>query len=70
MNEIDMVRSDTGDGGWSLHPAGYEDADYASGNVPVLASGEATQDPLTKEWDRPNDADYAAAEEALRKLEN
>lgn len=62
--EIEVVRSDMGDGGWSLHPAGYSDADYAGGNVPLLASGGATMDEETGDWDRPNAADYAAAEEA------
>lgn len=67
--KIEMVRSDMGDGGWSLHPAGYCDEDYADGHVPLLASGEATRDHETGDWDRPNSEDYAAAEEALAKLE-
>ena len=67
--KIEMVRSDMGDGGWSLHPVGYSDEDYAAGNVPLLASGEAVADGKTGEWDRPNAADYAAAEESLKALE-
>lgn len=66
--KIKLVRSDMGDGGWSLHPAGYDDKDFAAGNVPVLVSGIAEWDDALGEWDRPNEADYAAAEKKLAEL--
>lgn len=51
-DEIEVLRSDLGDGGWSLHRG--DDAQ-------VLASGEAAWDEERGEWDRPIEADYAAA---------
>ena len=64
MDKLEVVRSDRGDGGWSLHPAGYSDEEYAAGNVPVLTSGTASQDEAGV-WSRPNKADYT---EALARL--
>lgn len=54
---LDLVRSDTGDGGWSLHAPEMEDKDGLS---PVLASGPA--DMFCGEWDRPNQQDYDLAQ--------
>ena len=59
VGELVLVRSDLGDGGWSLHPAGSTDEDIAEGRAPVLASGTATM--VDGVWDGPTEADYAAA---------
>jgi hypothetical protein len=65
-SDLLLVRSDQGDGGWSLHPPG---ADFSEeGNDIILASGEADWDDEADDWDRPNEADYAAALAALTKL--
>jgi hypothetical protein len=57
--KIYCIRSDQGDGGWSLHLAGTEDED---GIPPTLLSGPANL--INDEWDRPNADDYAAAKKA------
>lgn len=62
-----LCRSDMGDGGWSLHPAGSSDEDIAEGIAPVLADGTATM--VDDEWDAPTEADYAAALAAARRME-
>lgn len=50
--KLEMVRSDMGDGGWSLHRPGEME--------PVLSGpSEANED---GEWLRPNADDYALAE--------
>ena len=54
-----LVRSDWGDGGWSLHPAGSSDTEIAEGLAPILASGTAAR--VDGEWDTPTATDYAAA---------
>lgn len=61
-----LIRSDTGDGGWSLHHKSMEDAD----GVPtrVLVSGSSDLDVTMDAWMRPNDEDYAAAERAYAEL--
>ncbi len=59
---LELVRSDTGDGGWSLHNPADENED---GYSPVLLSGPAewigTEDDYN-EWNRPTQADYDLAE--------
>ena len=52
-----LIRSDTGDGGWSLHLS----ADEASDGVPsrILLSGKS--DLVDDEWARPNAEDWAHA---------
>jgi len=52
-----LVRSDRGDGGWSIHVPGATDADIAEGHYPPLVSGDSR--------DGPTDADYLAAEQAM-----
>ena len=64
--DLVLVRSDSGDGGWSLHPAGSTDDQIASGDAPYLASGPARWDDDEGDWDRPNASDYAAAHEDHR----
>lgn len=50
---FELVRSDYGNGGWSLHAEDDEDS-------PVLASGTSQVDEHGK-WMRPDDSDYSAA---------
>ena len=61
QGDLVLVRSDTGDGGWSLHPAGSTDEQIASGDAPYLGSGTAQW--VDGDWDRPNAQDYAKANE-------
>ena len=49
---LEICRSDTGDGGWSLHAPGSEE---------VLSSGEAKRYALVDRWDRPDHQDIASA---------
>ena len=55
-DDLVLVRSDQGDGGWSLHPAGSTDEQIRDGNV--LVSGPAQWDDDEGDWDRPNAQDY------------
>lgn len=55
-----LVRSDRGDGGWSLHAPGSTDEEIADGTASALASGPAEK--IDGEWSRPNASDYARAE--------
>ena len=57
--DLELIRSDMGDGGWSLHLRGDEDEDGMPNNV--LLSGESKRSD-SGEWLRPNKEDY---EEAL-----
>ena len=61
QGDLVLCRSDCGDGGWSLHPAGSTDEQIASGDAPVLVSGPAQW--VDNNWDRPNAQDYAKANE-------
>jgi hypothetical protein len=54
-----LVRSDAGDGGWSLYAPNATDEQIASGDEPPLSSGEAELE--DGEWDRPNAEDYDIA---------
>jgi len=47
-----LVRSDAGDGGWSLYASGSTDEEIASGEAPPILSGRAYQHP-DGEWSRP-----------------
>jgi hypothetical protein len=58
-NNFILERSDMGDGGWSLHRAGTTDEQIVDGEG-ILACGDAKM--VDGVWDRPNDADYAAAD--------
>ena len=60
-----LVRSDMGDGGWSLHAPGSSDEDIAEGVARALASGTAAMD-ADGEWDAPTEADYVEAIRAYR----
>lgn len=66
MNKLNFVlcRSDTGDGGWSLHAPGSTDEEIGSGDAPYLVSGPAGWDEEKGDWSRPDEADYRAAAEA------
>ena len=65
MTTFELIRSDTGDGGWSLHHKDMEDED----GVPtcVLVSGPSDLDATMDEWSRPDDDDYSAAEREYAK---
>ena len=65
---FELTRSNWGDGGWSLHPAGFSDDAIADGRAPLLTAGMARCDPDTGEWDRPDGADYAEAWQQLRRI--
>ena len=62
-----VIRSDTGDGGWSLHWLHDEDEDGMPSSI--LVSGPSSLDPETGEWQRPGREDYADAIEVLLKRE-
>lgn len=57
--DLTLCRSDTGDGGWSLHAPGATDREIGEGNAPVLLDG--TAELVDGDWNRPNAADYAEA---------
>lgn len=65
MSKFVLCRSDTGDGGWSLHAPSSTDEEIGNGDAPVLVSGPAEYDLKTEAWSRPNADDYAAAERAF-----
>lgn len=58
-----LVRSDRGDGGWSLHAPGSTDEEIADGTASVLASGTAEM--VDGEWSRPDATDYGTAAKRL-----
>jgi hypothetical protein len=63
---LELVRSDQGDGGWSLHKPFQPIEDEESIKESLLSSGPAGRkddpaDPDGWNWDRPNDADIRAA---------
>jgi hypothetical protein len=58
--DLILVRSDAGDGGWSLHAPGSTDDQIAEGDASALADGEAEMGD-DGEWNAPTPADYAAA---------
>jgi hypothetical protein len=68
-NVITLVRSDMGDGGWSLHGrrADIDDGKDPDGAWPILLSGESETD-AEGEWLRPNAADLTEARERLLAL--
>ena len=60
MAELVLVRSDHGDGGWSLHdPDATQDAQDCGDDI--LLTGTATWDDGDNTWDRPTVDDYRAA---------
>ncbi len=65
MTRLILVRSDAGDGRWSLYVPDATNRQIASGEAPPLASGPAEWDADADEWNRPNAADYVAALAAL-----
>lgn len=64
-DDLVLCRSDTGDGGWSLHAPGSTDEQIATGEAPYLVSGPAEFDADQGDWNRPNEADYREAAEKL-----
>lgn len=59
MDKFILVRSDMGDGGWSLHAPGATDEDIATGDAAPLVTGVSRK--RAGEWLRPNARDYADA---------
>jgi hypothetical protein len=59
-----LVRSDQGDGGWSLHEPDATDEEIAegSGRGVYLVSGPSLWNHDADAWDRPDDSDYYAAQ--------
>lgn len=70
MTAVDLIlcRSDFGDGGWSLHAPGVDEAAIADGTAPPLLTGPADWDATERVWDRPSPADYALALERVRSM--
>lgn len=68
---LELVRSDLGDGGWSLHAKREDLLDNpmcdSQDCYPLLVSGESKAGP-DGEWLRPKKADYAAAQKKAREL--
>lgn len=57
-----LLRSDQGDGGWSLHtPEQIAEADAADDVPETVLSGPAEWDADADDWDRPNAHDVAKA---------
>lgn len=64
MNAPDLIliRSDQGDGGWSLHTKQQIEEANAHDEAPgYVLSGPATWDDQADDWDRPNVEDYRTA---------
>jgi hypothetical protein len=59
-----LVRSDAGDGGWSLHVPSSTDEEIATGEAAALVAGTAEW--INGEWSRPTQADYEVARNAIR----
>ena len=57
-----LVRSDRGDGGWSLHAPTATDEQIACGDALPLVSGTARRSRAG--WSRPNATDYEQAADA------
>lgn len=65
VDRLVLVRSDRGDGGWSLHAPGSGDDAIASGDAPPLLSGPSEWDDGVGGWSRPNQADLREARRRL-----
>jgi hypothetical protein len=61
--DLVVIRSDTGDGGWSLHWLHDENEDGMPGAI--LVSGPSSFNDDTGDWNRPGVEDYADAIDAL-----
>jgi hypothetical protein len=66
MDDLVLVRSDRGDGGWSLYRPFATEEEIREGDTPPLLSGGATW--VDGAWNRPDVDDYTAAREALDAL--
>jgi len=67
-SDLILVRSDLGDGGWSLHMPGSSDEEIVEGDG-FLLSGTSEWDDDSQSWGRPNVADYMKAELILEQKE-
>lgn len=61
---IELVRSDLGDGGWSLHAHRTDTSDDEA--WPILLTGRSPA--VDGEWVRPDEADWTHADEAVHTL--
>jgi hypothetical protein len=59
LNDLVLCRSDSGDGGWSLHAPGSTDEAIACGEAPYLACGPGEME--DGQWSRPDFQDYRNA---------
>jgi len=64
MAKLILVRSDHGDGGWSLHNPDATDDERNHGDD-ILLTGTAEWDDDIGDWDRPNKHDLAKAWDEL-----
>jgi hypothetical protein len=64
LGRLELVRSDMGDGGWSIHVR-RTDVDEATDPIGawpiVLSDGDGAWDETEREWARPNAGDWAEA---------
>jgi len=63
--DFEVLRSDQGDGGWSIH--WKHDEPDENGLRPVLLSGPSSFDAERGDWARPTHEDFADAIEVLLK---
>ena len=63
--KIEMVRSDMGDGGWSLHGVKKNSDPSDLDSYPLLVSGPSSM--RKGEWVRPSPADYRRAQSVARR---
>ena len=64
MKHITMVRSDAGDGGWSLHDQTVLDdgEEYTGSDILLTGTARRIEDMGESWWSRPNKDDWAEAE--------
>lgn len=68
IRDLILIRSDAGDGGWSLHTPRQIAAAKAYGEPPeYLVTGPSEYDVARERWVRPNSVDYAEALKACLK---
>jgi hypothetical protein len=68
-NKIELLRSDLGDGGWSLHVrrTDVDEQEDPARAWPVVHSGESDRG-NDGEWERPDKGDWAVAHARAREL--
>jgi hypothetical protein len=71
LERLELVRSDLGDGGWSIHVrrTDVDEHEDPVGAWPIVGSGEGGRWlERNREWARPNKKDWALARSAARRL--